>query len=178
MTLAPKRPSHVTRGVNYTKAMLRKVGAAVSGELTEATQDHAARRLAICATCPALGQFVAGECGACGCPVEEKVKLATEWCPYKLWGKLTKDDYITADDLVAEVDQLRRIFPASALITAIEAKLNAVGCTSCQAGSLNSAIELAFPGVYAQADAAQKTAFKNLFMSAKRVRIATNWLSI
>lgn len=78
-----EEPGIIGKAINYTTAKIAHV-AAGSPIASESEQKY---RLEICASCPLLQE---GICLKCGCPVEEKVKLATEKCPLEppKWGKI------------------------------------------------------------------------------------------
>lgn len=51
--------------------------------IDRAAQDVAARRLAVCRSCPEYGDGV--KCRKCGCPFRRKVTDAREVCPLGKW---------------------------------------------------------------------------------------------
>jgi glycosyltransferase involved in cell wall biosynthesis len=75
-------PSLIQQGVNFTKSTARH---AANG-FRKASKEVQDERLAICEACPSE-QFRASDrrCADCGCPVDEKVKRASEPCRLGHW---------------------------------------------------------------------------------------------
>ena len=53
----------------------------------ESGEDVAKKRMNICKKCPHFNMSHSGgkRCNACGCNLDDKTKVATEWCPEKKW---------------------------------------------------------------------------------------------
>lgn len=53
----------------------------------ESTKESADRRISICKKCPQFKISHDGgkQCNACGCDLDIKTTIATEWCPEKKW---------------------------------------------------------------------------------------------
>jgi hypothetical protein len=81
-------PGFVRRGVNYAKAMARFHAAGKP----VVTQRVFELRMAECLTCP---ERAYDSCSACGCPLEDKLRLGSESCGYEKVGKPTKWDRVT-----------------------------------------------------------------------------------
>jgi len=64
----------ISKAIHYGEAVIKH---AIDG-FTNVPEDVEKERLDTCLSCPLL---VKGECGICGCPVESKVKWASESCP-------------------------------------------------------------------------------------------------
>ena len=53
----------------------------------ESTKESADRRMSVCKKCPQFKISHNGgkQCNACGCDLDIKTTIATEWCPEKKW---------------------------------------------------------------------------------------------
>jgi hypothetical protein len=83
---------------NYTKALYRKRVAEINGDQVYVEQEEFEDRLSVCRGTkegykkPCLKYLVDEDedppeerCSQCGCYLEEKAALATEWCPLYMW---------------------------------------------------------------------------------------------
>lgn len=75
------------RVIHYLFAMLRVCWFRFRGYETLVSVFEQDDRKRICYLCPQLQD---DDCRVCGCPVEEKILLASESCPLKKWGKVRR----------------------------------------------------------------------------------------
>lgn len=73
---------------NAAQAAARVAAAAVQGQPLLVSKEMEAKRIGECRVCPHFCPSVndnLSTCGACGCFVHAKAKLATENCPKRRW---------------------------------------------------------------------------------------------
>ena len=115
----------VSKAIHYGEAVVKH---ALDG-FTHAPEDVQKERLDTCLSCPLL---IKGECGVCGCPVEVKVKWASESCPAtpSKWS-VYKEPIKKEADSQSVSDQPTAPAPVSA-------KGGKGVCVPCQAGKRKS----------------------------------------
>ena len=116
----------ISKAIHYGEAVVKH---ALDG-FTNVPEDVEKDRLSTCLACPLL---IKGECGICGCPVETKVKWASESCPAhpSKWGVYKETQQKEAASQPVESQ------PA-ATTTTVSAKGGKGVCVPCQAGKRKS----------------------------------------
>jgi hypothetical protein len=77
-------PSLPQQAWNFTKAVTRHV----VNHLRNVSETVRSERMAICQACPELRD---GKCQLCSCPLEKKIRWASEFCPIGKWGQSAPD---------------------------------------------------------------------------------------